>query len=62
MKVKVDQELCIGCGPCVDICPEVFELNGDVATVKLDVVPLRYEEACREASQLCPTEAISVEG
>ena len=29
---------------CLDICPEVFELNGETATVKFDVVPPRYEE------------------
>ena len=27
MKARVDPELCNGCGPCVDICPDVFELN-----------------------------------
>lgn len=26
-KVIVDQDECIGCGTCQDICPEVFKLN-----------------------------------
>ncbi|MCK5491272.1 MAG: ferredoxin [Candidatus Pacebacteria bacterium] len=26
-KIQVDQELCIGCGACVNLCIEVFELD-----------------------------------
>ncbi len=29
MRVEVDQELCISCGACIDICPDVFEWNED---------------------------------
>jgi ferredoxin len=28
-KVVVDQELCIGCGACANLCPELFELQED---------------------------------
>ena len=31
MKVTVDKGLCVGCGLCVDSCPRVFEMAGDVA-------------------------------
>lgn len=27
MKIKVDQNLCIGCGLCCGICDEVFRMN-----------------------------------
>ena len=35
MKAYVDGDLCIGCGVCPTVCPEVFEigLGNDVATV-----------------------------
>lgn len=61
MKAKVDAELCTGCGPCADICPEVFELADDIAEVKGNEVPADSEDACKEAMEGCPTEAISIE-
>jgi ferredoxin len=60
MKAHVDPELCTGCGPCEEICPEVFEVKQDVATVKCDVVPEDAEVSCRQAAEECPTEAISL--
>jgi len=33
MKPTVDQELCIGCGTCQELCPEVFEVQDDKAQV-----------------------------
>lgn len=63
MRVVVDPEACDGCGPCVEVCPQVFEvLEGEnVARVKLDPVPPDAEEACRTAADNCPTEAITIE-
>lgn len=49
MKVKVDKEMCSGDEICVDICPEVFEMQDDVAVVKMAVVPDNLKEKCREA-------------
>ena len=61
MKVYVDPEICNGCGPCVDICPEAFELNEEgTAAVKVDDVPPEVEAACRETADSCPAEAISI--
>jgi ferredoxin len=62
MKVCVDPELCSGCGPCVDICPEAFELNEEgVAAVKLEEIPNELQDACKEAADSCPSEAILIE-
>ncbi|MDP6380244.1 MAG: ferredoxin [Phycisphaerae bacterium] len=61
MKVKVDVDACTGCGPCESICPEVFEVVDDVAKVKVADVPAEAADACREAAENCPTEAIVID-
>ncbi len=53
----VDIDLCIGCGSCVEICPEVFELRDDKSWV---VGPNKCGTCdCQEAIDICPTQAIS---
>jgi ferredoxin len=61
MKVKVDEKTCVGCGECVDMCPEVFEMDDDVAVTKIEDVPADLHDSCREAAEACPVEAIIVE-
>lgn len=61
MKAKVDANLCTGCELCTNICPDVFEMKGDVASVKVSIVPPSAEDSCREARDSCPVEAISIE-
>ena len=61
MKVRVDKELCSGDEICVDICPEVFKMEDDVAVPQIDVIPDNLQEKCREAADECPTEAIIIE-
>jgi ferredoxin len=58
-KVWVTEE-CIACGTCVDICPEVFELEGDLATIK-DGANLSLDDSIIEAAEACPVEAIQYE-
>lgn len=59
MKAIVNEDTCIGCGLCAQICPEVFEMDGDKAKVKVDPVPSAEENSCQEAADGCPVEAIS---
>jgi ferredoxin len=61
MKVTVDEDLCTGCELCVETCPDVFEMSGDTAVVKVEEVPGDAEDCARQASDECPVEAISVE-
>jgi ferredoxin len=60
LKVKVDDDLCIACGDCIDICPEVFDWNedGSLAISKVEEVPPEDEECAKEAVESCPVEAI----
>lgn len=56
-KLLLDWDLCIGCGSCADICPEVFELKDEKAYVK---GPGKCDTCnCQEAIDICPVVAIS---
>ena len=62
MKAIVDQDTCIGCGMCIDICPEIFKYNDeDKSESVLDEVPEDLKDKADEAAQICPVEAITLE-
>ncbi len=60
MKAKVDPDECTGCELCVDTCPEVFKMVGDLAVAKQDELPPGAEEFCMQAVEDCPVEAVSI--
>lgn len=61
MKAVVDKDECIGCGLCVETCPEVFDMDGDVADVIVDEIPSDAEDAAQEAADSCPVDCITIE-
>jgi ferredoxin len=58
---KVDEDLCLGCGQCEEICPEVFEIDDEKAVIVTDDVPGEILDACYEAAETCPVNAITLE-
>lgn len=59
-KPKVNQEVCIGCGTCEALCPEMFKVENG----KSQVISESCEAAscdCNEAVTSCPVSAISME-
>lgn len=62
MKAYVDKDACIGCELCVEICPEIFEMEDDgLAVAKDSEIPEDLLEDAQEAEESCPTDAIIVE-
>ena len=61
MKAFVDEDLCTGCELCTQTCPDVFEMEDDVAKVKGDEIPADAEDCAQQAAEECPVEAIKVE-
>ncbi len=61
MKAIVDADECTGCELCTQTCPEVFDMEDDIAVVKGDSVPGEAEETCRQAAEECPVECIAIE-
>ncbi len=57
-KVYLDQDECVGCGSCEEICPDVFKLNED--TEKAEVVKPEGgpEDLIQEAIDTCPVSCI----
>jgi ferredoxin len=62
MEAFVNQDTCVGCGLCADTCPEVFEMEDNVARVKVDEVPSEAAAKCKDAAEACPVDAITLEG
>lgn len=61
MKVIIDPELCIGCENCVDLAPEVFAMEDDLAIVRDVEIADDLKENVGEAAEICPVEAIKIE-
>lgn len=62
MKPVVDHDLCIGCGNCEEVCPEVFELKDDGLAHVITENPGEELYACaRDAADSCPVDAITIE-
>ncbi|MEW5899629.1 MAG: ferredoxin, partial [Bacillota bacterium] len=59
MRVQVDQDLCISCGTCIDLCPDVFSWNEDEKAQAIEEeIPEELENDAHEAVESCPTSAI----
>ncbi len=62
MKVYVEPELCIACGACISLAPEVYGWDdGEKAKAINREVAKDQENAAKEALESCPTEAIKEE-
>lgn len=57
MTVQIDNEKCIGCGACIDVCPvAALTMDGDKAKVDPETCI-----DCGACISECPVEAIAAE-
>ncbi|MCJ7596334.1 MAG: ferredoxin [Desulfobacterales bacterium] len=57
-KVHIDQDECIGCGSCHQICPEVFEIDEDIEKASVIKPEGGPEDLIKEAMGECPMSCI----
>ncbi|MGH8881421.1 MAG: ferredoxin [Stackebrandtia sp.] len=63
MKIKADREVCIGAGMCVLTAGDLFDqddADGRVVVLRAEPAP-DQEATAREAVELCPSGALSIE-
>lgn len=67
MKVYVESDLCIACGACGSVAPDVFDYDDDgIAYNIIDdnqntaEIPEDLHEDVHDASDSCPTDAIKI--
>jgi ferredoxin len=59
MRVKVNEDDCIGCGVCAQICQDVFVLDDDAGISK--VIKPEGSDCAQEAADSCPVSCIIIE-
>lgn len=63
MKIKADREVCVGAGMCALTAPDLFDQDdedGRVVVLRAEPAPEQVN-AAREAVELCPSGALSIE-
>ncbi len=56
MASHVDQNICIGCGACVALCPSGFKMNDQGKSTVTD----GNADCAQKAAEACPVQAISI--
>ena len=59
-RAYVNPDLCIGCGLCISIAPEVFRLNDEGISEAYAETPEDELDAVVQAVDSCPVKAISI--
>lgn len=61
MRASVDQDGCISCGFCIDVCPEVFSYNENELSQAIDAeIPEKDLKQAEEARDGCPVSVIDI--
>jgi ferredoxin len=59
--VVLDEECCVGCESCVELCPDVFEMDESGEKARVILAEGGDPDCIEEAISTCPSECISWE-
>ncbi len=60
-QVAIDEEECVGCETCVELCPDIFAFDNDAEKANVIKAEGGDEDCIEEAIDSCPAECISYE-
>ena len=60
-KIKINEDICIGCGSCEDIAPDYFKLDSSGKSKVKNQYNEKDKSKIKEAINNCPVEAITLE-
>jgi len=60
-KVVIDADECVACGTCVEICPDVFEMDDGDDAARVIKATGGPEDQIQEAIDSCPVQCIFLE-
>ncbi len=58
MKVIIDEEVCIGCESCAEVCPQVFRFNPDQEKAEVILPEGGPKDCIEDAMDACPVNCI----
>ena len=58
LTVDLDNECCLGCGACADLCPGVFEMDDRIRKARVIIFEVTDRNCIEEAIAACPAECI----
>ena len=60
-QVAIDEEECVGCETCVELCPDIFAFDDDAEKAHVIKTEGGDEDCIDEAIGSCPAECITYE-
>jgi len=60
MKVSIDSAKCIGCGACVVIANDIFNLDQEKGAAVVVKQPDNNHQGVKQAAESCPVSAIII--